>query len=210
MIVKAPARINTNLKPPPTISGPPVGAVDPRLRKSARTRPARQKPDTKVAGAGDKRKETLEDIKKRLPMADADPKVIWQEVFEKGIDDPGLVIACADYMVDAGRFEHAAEFLKANLRQGVVVSPVVYGRLRSPCARARRRRRRSNGPSCPPATCSRSTPAVSCRHRGPWSEQKRFERAVAYCRQAAQSCRRRRRTPTKMPRWPRVRRTPRR
>jgi hypothetical protein len=30
----------------------------------------------------------------------------------KGVDEPGLIIACADYMVEAGRFEHAAEFLR--------------------------------------------------------------------------------------------------
>ena len=51
---------------------------------------------------------------------------MWQEALAKGVADPGLIIACADYMVMAGQFEHAAEFLKANLRQGVVVAPWVF------------------------------------------------------------------------------------
>src|SRR5262249_50371826 len=89
-----------------------------------------KKPDTKVAGDKDQNKDPNKAVaqqeRKKPPKWDADPRTIWEEALEKGVDDPGLIVACADYLVQAGRFDHAAEFLKANLRRGIVVRPWVY------------------------------------------------------------------------------------
>jgi hypothetical protein len=57
---------------------------------------------------------------------DLDPKKIWQDALIKGIKNPGLIIATADFLVLANKFDHAVEFLKANLRQGILVEPWVY------------------------------------------------------------------------------------
>ena len=70
-------------------------------------------PKVRVAGAGDER-------------ADLDPKKVWQDALTKGINNPSLIIATADFLVLTKKFEHAVEFLKANLRQGIVVEPWVY------------------------------------------------------------------------------------
>ncbi len=70
-------------------------------------------PKILVAGVGDER-------------ADLDPKKVWQEALVKGINNRGLIIATADFLVLAQKFDHAVEFLKANLRQGIVVEPWVY------------------------------------------------------------------------------------
>ena len=64
-----------------------------------------------------------------LAKVPVDPKKVWQDALEKGGSDPGLIIACADYLALNGKFDHAAEFLKANLRQGIVVRPWVYDAL---------------------------------------------------------------------------------
>jgi tetratricopeptide (TPR) repeat protein len=59
--------------------------------------------------------------------AKLDPKKVWQEALEKGkVTDPGLVIAVADCLFERKKFDHAAEFLKATLRQGIVARPWVY------------------------------------------------------------------------------------
>ena len=42
------------------------------------------------------------------------------------MEDPGLIVATADSLCQLGKFDHVAEFLKANLRQGIVASPWVY------------------------------------------------------------------------------------
>jgi tetratricopeptide (TPR) repeat protein len=57
---------------------------------------------------------------------DFDPKKIWQDALAKGVNNRGLIIATADFLVLANKFDHAVEFLKANLRQGIVVEPWVY------------------------------------------------------------------------------------
>ncbi len=57
---------------------------------------------------------------------DLDPKKVWQDALAKGIDNHGLIIATADFLVLANKFDHAVEFLKANLRRGIVVEPWVY------------------------------------------------------------------------------------
>jgi hypothetical protein len=55
-----------------------------------------------------------------------DPKTVWQDALVKGVDNPSLIIATADFLVMNKKFDHAAEFLKANLRQGIAVEPWVY------------------------------------------------------------------------------------
>jgi tetratricopeptide (TPR) repeat protein len=57
---------------------------------------------------------------------DLDPKKVWQDALAKGVNNRGLIIATADFLVLANKFDHAVEFLKANLRQGIVVEPWVF------------------------------------------------------------------------------------
>ena len=52
-----------------------------------------------------------------------DPEKIYQKVLDRGVTDPGEVIACIDFMVKCRQFKHAAELLKASLRTGVVAEP---------------------------------------------------------------------------------------
>jgi hypothetical protein len=133
-LIKAPSRIHINLPPISPSGGPPVmGALDREPRNFARIGPRdkdvedvlQKARETLVAGAGGRR----DDKDKKgyhPPLEDANPAVIWKEALAKGIDDPGLIIATADYMVHCGKWDHCAEFLKANLRQGIVVQPWVY------------------------------------------------------------------------------------
>jgi tetratricopeptide (TPR) repeat protein len=69
------------------------------------------------------------DDKKKAPAEEPDPKKIWQEALAKGVNDPGLIIAVADFLAQCGRYDHVVEFLKADLRQGIVVAPWVYDAL---------------------------------------------------------------------------------
>lgn len=60
----------------------------------------------------------------KLPEKDLNPKQIWQRVMDKNLPgDPGAIIACADVLVQAKEFKHAAELLKASLRQGITCDP---------------------------------------------------------------------------------------
>jgi tetratricopeptide (TPR) repeat protein len=75
--------------------------------------PGPRDPNVRVAGHGDERK-------------DLDPRKVWQDALSKGVKNPSLIIATADFLVLANKHEHAVEFLKANLRQGIVMEPWVY------------------------------------------------------------------------------------
>ncbi len=55
-----------------------------------------------------------------------DPRTVWQEALEQGQANPALIMATAHWLGVNGHWEHAAEFLKANIRTGIVIKPWVY------------------------------------------------------------------------------------
>ncbi|HEX5270916.1 MAG TPA: hypothetical protein VFW33_10530, partial [Gemmataceae bacterium] len=114
LVVKGSSRIQTRPTPPILKNigegGLNMGALDKR------------DPKVRVANAADERP----DHKKKPPLADADPKAIWQEALSKDSEDPGVILACVDFLGMMGQWEHAAELLKANIRKGVIVRPWVY------------------------------------------------------------------------------------
>jgi hypothetical protein len=94
---------NLLVAPPPQAAGWLPGVPDPKVR---------------VAGNAKERPDQID--------PNLDPRSIWQNALAKGVNNPGLIIATADFLVQRGKFEHAVEFLKANLRQAIVVQPWVY------------------------------------------------------------------------------------
>ncbi len=70
LVVKGSSRIHSSAQGP-TIPGAAMGAEERKKRSTVRTDPTTGKP--------------------------IDPKTIWQDALKKGLDEPGLIIACADY-----------------------------------------------------------------------------------------------------------------
>jgi len=63
----------------------------------------------------------------QIAAANLDPRKIWQEKLDqRPVNDPGVIIAVADFLFEHQEFKHAAEFLKAVLRQGQVAKPWVF------------------------------------------------------------------------------------
>src|SRR6185437_11000621 len=79
-------------------------------------------PKVRVGANGDERPDDKDPNKGPPP----DPRKICQDALVRGVDNPSLIIATADFLVMNKKFDHAAEFLKADLRQGIVVEPWVY------------------------------------------------------------------------------------
>ena len=129
-------------------------------------------PKVRVAGAGDER-------------ADLDPKKVWQDALTKGINNPSLIIATADFLVLTKKFEHAVEFLKANLRQGIVVEPWVYKslalalRLSGGSAEDIERAEVSTADMAPKNGTGYLEAATALAH------DEKYGLALAFCRQAA-------------------------
>ncbi len=53
------------------------------------------------------------------PGTALDAERIWKQAIDRGVRDPGAIIACADFLVKGREFKHAAELLKASLRTGI-------------------------------------------------------------------------------------------
>src|SRR5262249_25334995 len=125
LVCKGTSRIHTRAGGPGYNPLPPVQGAAER-EGMGRIDRGRSKPQNTRARPAEETGNQNKLKPRRPPMADADPKTIWQEALARGVEDPGIIIATADYLVEAGRFDHAAEFLKANLRQGILVKPWVY------------------------------------------------------------------------------------
>ena len=114
-----------------------------------------------------------------------DPQAYWQEALEKAGDNPSMVIAISDFLAMNRYFDHAADFLKANIRKGIVVKPWVYEALAIAL--------RESGGS--PAEIERAEVAAIdlepadghgfLKAANTMAEMKRYTMALAFCKQAA-------------------------
>ncbi|HMC88790.1 MAG TPA: hypothetical protein VKI17_04545, partial [Gemmataceae bacterium] len=133
----------------------------------------------------DKKKKAGQDLIAKVDDSKLDPTKIWQEALRKGVNDPGLIIACADYLGTHATIEHLVEFLKADLRQGVLVRPWVYDLLAlslevqkaSPDEIERVRLSSLDLESQDAQSYVEASKAMA--------KLGRYDRAVAFCRQAA-------------------------
>ncbi len=199
LIVRAPSRIHTS------ISGGVIGGKYTKREEFVRNEAERRNLDM-IAGKGairrpgaaapavanvNQNKNNVLAQAKDLPKLDPakvkefDPTVIWEDAFAKGGIEPGLVIATADFLFEVGLPHHVVEFLKANLRHGVVVRPWVYEALAAALEATNGdpdeiRRARLSAVALDPNDSQGFLQAARTMANG-----KQYDRALAFCRQAA-------------------------
>jgi len=176
LIVRAPSRIHTDY------AGGLIGAKQKRVEAMMDARERGLVPLERMS-PGDI--SNARKAKSKKVAADADPTKVWQTALAKENIQPGMVIATADFLFEAGRFDHAAEFLKANLRQGVVVRPWVYEALAVALEASNGkpeeiRRARLSAIALDPNDVQGFLEAA--RTMG---QYKQWDRALAFCRQAS-------------------------
>jgi tetratricopeptide (TPR) repeat protein len=125
-------------------------------------------------------------VQKKVAAAEPDASTVWQEILARESVQPGLVVATADLLFESGKFAHAAEFLKANLRQGIVVRPWVYEALAvalesSGAAPAEVRRARLSAVALDPKDAGSFLRAAHTM-----ADYKQWDRALVFCRHAAE------------------------
>jgi tetratricopeptide (TPR) repeat protein len=116
---------------------------------------------------------------------DLDPKKVWEEAFAKGGIEPALVVATADFLFEMGKHDHLVEFLKANLRHGIVVRPWVYEALAVALEENKGdpeeiRRARLSAIALDPNDTQGFLEAARTM-----ANAKQYDQALAFCRQAA-------------------------
>jgi tetratricopeptide (TPR) repeat protein len=197
LVVKGSSRIHTNLggavtaKPAGAAAiGMPAGegmlAIIPKRRLADQAKEGVAAAD-KPKGEQVAKANTSTSTKKPAPADKAlsDPKKIWKEALAKGATEPGLIIACADFLAQCGMYNHVAEFLKANLRQGIVTKPWVYEALAlalesSGGSPEDIERARVSAIDIEPLDAQGFINASKAM-----ADRKQYAHAVAYCRQAA-------------------------
>ena len=169
-----------------------MGALDQNKPGAIVLRPGQHDKPVQVAASDDpandkdgKKPRVSQDNKPVKVVTDVDAKKFWQEALIKGVNDPGLIIACSDFLAERKKFDHAAEFLKANLRQGIVAQPWVYEALAIALKESK-----GSLDDIERAQLSIIDFAPQDSHgylnaSAAMAENKRYDRAVAFCRQAS-------------------------
>lgn len=126
LVIRAPSLKNTHTGGPVGGGGAErvqLGAGD---NRQLAQNPGKDKPaESKPAAGGDAQ------VAKKNPaeQKDIDPKQAWDLAMGKSRIHPGFVIATAHFLGQAGKFDHAAEFLKSALRHNVEVREWMYDAL---------------------------------------------------------------------------------
>ncbi|MFO0968887.1 MAG: hypothetical protein U0793_25315, partial [Gemmataceae bacterium] len=181
LMIRAPTPLHTSLMPGGA-GGKAKGAG------ALGALPIKDRGDIRVADSGDVVKDpTMRIIKLAPPKKgeELDATKVWNEALAKGGIEPGLIIATADFLFESGNYKHAAEFLKANLRYGIVVRPWVYEALAVALEASNEspeevRRARLSAVSLDPTDASGFLQAAQTM-----ADHKQYDRALAFCRQAA-------------------------
>jgi len=115
----------------------------------------------------------------------------WQTAVDKMVrdnpkaDHAGLIIACADFLVNTRKFDHAAELLKANLRVGIVTRPWVYEALGVALQLSGGSPEEIERAQVSAVDVEPQDARGYLRAAQAMADLKRHDRAVAFCRQAA-------------------------
>ncbi|QEL13697.1 vWA domain-containing protein [Limnoglobus roseus] len=95
--------------------------------------PARDKNAVAVGGPGkdDRLKNMNADVREMLAGIDKNnPTRMWQQALDKSnVTDPGLVVACADFLMEVEKPDHVAEVIKTGIRSGLTTDQWAYDAL---------------------------------------------------------------------------------
>jgi tetratricopeptide (TPR) repeat protein len=140
--------------------------------------------DLKAPPGKEGEKQALVQSPKEAPK-NFNAKVIWEEAIAKGVTDPGLIIACSDFLAKSREFKHATELLKASLRKGLIAEPWAQEALAialeaSQGSQEDLERARVSSIDLDPTNAS-----AYIRASKALSEMGNLDRAVTFCQQAA-------------------------
>jgi hypothetical protein len=195
LVVKNTSRIHTSLgggllgpRPgaPPAMGG--MGALDRPAKDGAFVIAPKARAGEAVAKKTEGQKQPAAEAlaRRKVAPSDVDAKKVWKDALAKGVTDPGLIIAVADYLVEHKKFDHVAEFLKANLRQGIVARPWVYEALALALRESKASPDEVERAIVSSADLDPQDSRGFLRASHAMADQKRWDRALAFCRQAAQ------------------------
>jgi tetratricopeptide (TPR) repeat protein len=192
LVVKATSRVQERIGggilTPRAPAGRDQGAIDKKRDDAlAKGKDAPEKGDALAKAKDTKVAEVARAVVNGKPKND-NPRTMWQEALDQQpVNDPGLIIAVADFLFENKKFDHAAEFLKATLRHGQVARPWVYEALLV----ALKESKQGTSEEIERAQLSLldiqpQSAQGYLRASQAMAEDKRFDQALAFCQQASQ------------------------
>jgi len=96
-----------------------IGPNTPKPQDPPKVDPPKVNPPKAVAVAAVTPINPKIDVASELKKIGNDPKTMWNKAIEATVTDPGLIVACAEFLMEFDEYNSAVEILKGNLRKGL-------------------------------------------------------------------------------------------
>lgn len=120
------------------------------------------------------------------PRLSKDPRRMWNQAVEWTVEDPGLIVASAEFLLEQEEYGAAAELLKAGLRKGLTTETWTHEALAIALQLSQASAEEVLRAQLSAADLEPQEPRTLLQAAQALAEAKKFDMAVAFCKRAAQ------------------------
>jgi tetratricopeptide (TPR) repeat protein len=121
-----------------------------------------------------------------IKKIDRNPKRMWNQAIDWTVEEPGLIIATADFLMDFDEYGHAAEVLKANLRKGLATDAWAHEALAIALQMSQASPLEVERASTSAIDLDPTNPKAYLKAAKAEAELNHHDQAIAFCRRAAE------------------------
>jgi tetratricopeptide (TPR) repeat protein len=121
-----------------------------------------------------------------IKKIDRNPKRMWNQAIDWTVEEPGLIIATADFLMDFDEYGHAAEVLKANLRKGLATDEWAHEALAVALQMSQASPVEVERASTSVIDLDPTNPKAYLKAAKAEAELNHHDQAIAFCRRAAE------------------------
>ena len=120
------------------------------------------------------------------PKLGTDPRTMWSHAIDRTVTDPGLIVACAEFLMEFHEYAHAAEVLKGNLRKGLATEDWAHEALAVALRAAGASPTEVERASVSPIDLDPTSAKAYLRAAKSEADLKNHARAMAFCKRASE------------------------
>jgi tetratricopeptide (TPR) repeat protein len=119
------------------------------------------------------------------PKLSKDPRRMWNQAVEWTVEDPGLIVASAEFLLEQEEYQAAAELLKAGLRKGLTTETWTHEALAIALQLSQASAEEVLRASLSAADLEPQEPRTLLQAAQALAQAKKFDLAIAFCKRAA-------------------------
>ncbi len=148
---------------------------------------AQANPPAQTVAAGEKPKvvDPRYDPAVLKPKLSKDPRRMWNEAVDWTVEDPGLIVASAEFLMEMDEYSAAAELLKAGLRKGLTTEAWTHEALAIALQLSQASPEEVLRAQLAAMDLEPNDPQALLRAAQAMAENKKFDLAIAFCKRAA-------------------------